>query len=124
MENLELTHWGIKGMKWGRRRYQNKDGSLTPAGQERYNKMSDDAKTAYNLKQKKISAMSNSELKKLNERIRLEQEYSRLNPSTINKGLKVAAGIAAGLGTVAGLYNNSKTIISIGKKVVDAAKKH
>ena len=34
----ELTHWGIKGQKWGQRRYQNKDGSLTPAGQKRYNK--------------------------------------------------------------------------------------
>lgn len=34
----ELQHWGIKGMKWGQRRYQNKDGSLTPAGQKRYNK--------------------------------------------------------------------------------------
>ena len=38
MENTELCHWGIKGMKWGVRRYQNKDGSLTPAGQKRYNK--------------------------------------------------------------------------------------
>lgn len=34
----ELQHHGIKGMKWGRRRYQDKDGSLTPAGQKRYNK--------------------------------------------------------------------------------------
>ena len=34
----DLQHWGIKGMKWGQRRYQNKDGSLTPAGQKRYNK--------------------------------------------------------------------------------------
>ena len=32
----ELYHHGIKGQKWGRRRYQNKDGSLTPAGKERY----------------------------------------------------------------------------------------
>lgn len=38
MDNSELTHWGVKGMKWGIRRYQNKDGSLTPAGQKRYNK--------------------------------------------------------------------------------------
>ena len=37
MEN-ELMHWGIKGMKWGIRRYQNKDGSLTPAGKKRYDK--------------------------------------------------------------------------------------
>lgn len=34
----ELYHWGIKGMRWGVRRYQNKDGSLTKAGQRRYDK--------------------------------------------------------------------------------------
>ena len=33
----ELYHAGIKGMRWGIRRYQNKDGSLTPAGKKRYN---------------------------------------------------------------------------------------
>lgn len=32
----ELQHWGIKGMKWGDRKYQYKDGSLTPEGRERY----------------------------------------------------------------------------------------
>lgn len=37
MEN-ELTHWGIKGMRWGIRRYQNKDGTLTTAGKKRYTK--------------------------------------------------------------------------------------
>ncbi len=35
-QNDELLHWGIKDMRWGRRRYQNPDGSLTPAGKERY----------------------------------------------------------------------------------------
>ena len=54
----ELKHHGILGMKWGVRRYQNKDGSLTAAGKKRYsnedgddidsdnNKKSDRAKTA------------------------------------------------------------------------------
>ena len=36
MDNNMLTHSGIKGMRWGVRRYQNKDGTLTPAGKKRY----------------------------------------------------------------------------------------
>lgn len=32
-----LKHYGINGMKWGIRRYQNKDGTLTPTGKARYN---------------------------------------------------------------------------------------
>lgn len=35
MEN-NLYHHGVKGQKWGVRRFQNKDGSLTPAGKKRY----------------------------------------------------------------------------------------
>lgn len=40
----ELRHHGIKGQKWGVRRFQNKDGSLTPAGAKRYS--ADDYKSA------------------------------------------------------------------------------
>ena len=38
----ELYHFGIKGMHWGVRRYQNLDGSLTNAGKKHYGNMSND----------------------------------------------------------------------------------
>lgn len=37
----ELQHHGVKGMKWGVRRYQNPDGSLTAAGKKRMNNIAD-----------------------------------------------------------------------------------
>lgn len=37
MNEQTIYHHGIKGQKWGVRRYQNKDGSLTPSGKRRYN---------------------------------------------------------------------------------------
>lgn len=36
VSNSELYHFGIKGQKWGIRRYQNEDGTYTELGKERY----------------------------------------------------------------------------------------
>ena len=46
MENTELYHYGVKGMKWGVRRYQYADGTLTPSGKKRYQSGSTDKRLA------------------------------------------------------------------------------
>lgn len=118
----ELYHAGIKGMRWGVRRFQNPDGTLTAAGKKRQAKeasKSDDHVEASRIKKKKISEMSNSELKKLNERTRLEQEYSRLNKGPIRKGWAFVAGAVGIMSTTLALYNQSNQLAKIGKGVVD-----
>lgn len=124
MEN-ELYHYGIKGMKWGVRRFQNKDGSYTPAGKKRRSQedWSDDAKEAANIKKKSVNQMSNSELRKLNERQNLERQHKQLNPSRVKRGMAVVAAIAGGMGTIAALYNNSNQLIRAGKAIVEATMK-
>lgn len=50
IQNGELVHAGVKGMRWGVRRYQNPDGSLTEAGKKRYaraTKTMDEVATSY-----------------------------------------------------------------------------
>ena len=77
----ELYHYGIKGQKWGVRRYQNKDGSLTPAGKKR--RSSSD----------KVRNMSTDELRQKVRRLNNEQRYIDLTKSSSSSISKTADGI-------------------------------
>ena len=127
MDN-ELYHHGILGMKWGVRRYQNKDGSLTSAGKKRIREKdmsnwSEDAKKFNALKKKSVNEMSDSELRSYTNRVNLEQQYNKLNPSAFKKGMTYAAGAAAAMGTAATVIANSQKLIKIGQKAYSAANK-
>jgi hypothetical protein len=124
MSQEYLSHHGIKGQKWGVRRFQNRNGTLTAAGKKRKSNKtkgwSKDAKRAYTIKKKKVSQMTNKELSELNKRQELENKYRQNNPSAIKRGIKVAGAIAGGMGTIAALYNNSGRMIDLGKKTVNS----
>lgn len=70
--NNQLWHWGIKGMKWGVRRYQNSDGTLTAAGQKRY---ASDA-TA-NVRKKKDNRLPDDALNDPNRWVKEDRERSK-----------------------------------------------
>ena len=100
MDYKHLEHAGIKGMKWGVRRYQNKDGTLTPAGRKRY---SEDHVRAKALKKKRLSQLSNAELRELNNRMQLENQYKSLKKQRISTGQKFVQDVA---------YETSKNLAS------------
>lgn len=125
MERSELKHWGIKGMKWGVRRYQNKDGSLTPAGKKRYSdgstsssSTSKSSQTSQQPKKKTVSEMSDQEIRDAVNRLRLEQDYAKLNPEKVSRGKKFVdnlldetlSGVARGAGSASAI-----AVTSLGK---------
>lgn len=108
-DSNSLAHYGIKGMKWGVRRYQNKDGSYTSAGRNRRKTYSSDYEDTRELRKKSYKELSNEDLRKLNKRMNLESEYRRLNPQGIDKGKAIARDILATAGLIGGLYGISKS---------------
>lgn len=96
-EDDELVHFGIKGQKWGVRRFQNEDRTLTEAGKERYNKETRAEKKAQKKAAKPESAtwksedaqfLDDAELNRRNSRLQREQQYRQMTESKGSKFLK------------------------------------
>jgi hypothetical protein len=97
MVNTSLAHHGILGMKWGVRRFQKEDGSLTPKGKARA---------------KESDSMSDDELASKVKRMNLESQYDKLNKENapapqksnvekIKKVVDAASGITKQAKTIA-----------------------
>lgn len=95
-----IEHFGVKGMKWGRRKAEK--ATVTTSSSSPKPRMSEDARTASNAKNKMaksgIDALSNKELQGLVNRMNLEQQYSRLTteqPAKVHAGKKFAQDLVA-----------------------------
>lgn len=121
MSDNELYHHGTKGMRWGVRRYQNSDGSLTNAGRKRRKQSAHEDYTKAHSK-KSIREMGDAELRSRNNRLQMEQQYKSLTKSTFS-GKKVLSTLIATAGTITAAEAAYKTYKRIGgqaaNKIID-----
>lgn len=83
--NDQIWHWGVKGMKWGVRRYQNADGSLTDAGKRRYS-----TDVAANAKKKKDNRLPEESLNDPNRWVKEDQERMK---RVVDSGSQMASNL-------------------------------
>lgn len=98
MDNNTLYHHGVKGMRWGRRKSRTSSGTTMF---KRSSNQSEDHVRAKALKKKKLSQMSNAELKELNNRMQLESQYKNLKKQNISTGRKFVQDV---------MYDSSKEL--------------
>ena len=125
MNNTELYHWGIKGQKWGNRRFQNPDGSLTELGKERYGRYENGGKRvgASTYRKGDAAYLSDDEMRARIDRIRLEQEYLKLLPDERSKGQRFLEDVVTPTAVDLGKKQAGKVLDKAGDVAAEWAKK-
>lgn len=116
MDQNMLMHYGILGMKWGVRRSEAQLArargakAKSPSEEE-----SEDYKKAHS--PKSVKSMSDAELRNRLNRLQMEQQYTRMNPDTVNRGKDVANKILKAGTTVATVTTTALTIYNNADKI-------
>lgn len=96
----ELYHFGVKGMKWGRRKVKTQKDSPKQKRQQKI---------------KEMSKMSDDQLRKAINRLQMERQYSELvsgkYKSTVDKGKLAVAKYIAGVGTMVTITGTTGKLI-------------
>jgi hypothetical protein len=101
-------------MKWGVRKKRSSRSETT------------DFKKTKHLRGKSTSELTNKQLKLVNERLNLEQNYSRMNPGTVERGRKAAKNVLEVAGMAVTAYGLIKSplgqhAVNLGKKFMEKA---
>jgi hypothetical protein len=123
MNERELVHYGVKGMKWGILRYQNPDGTLTAAGKVRdrmtrkrnLKKAEKILKGSKKTVKRRLSQITDEELQKAVNRLQLERTYKNL--TTPPDKHKKAKEIATKWLETAGTKVIESAATNLGKKI-------
>ena len=103
MDNNNLMHYGVKGMHWGIRRFQNRDGTLTSAGKAKQSSGKSD-KQKESEKRKRYDArnrgsLTNTQLRNKIDRLQMEKQLRKLTEEEISPGRTEAKRILSQIGT-------------------------